>query len=421
MFLRGFSLVGDTIVGIDIGASKVCTIIGRMDRANQIDIIGSGISPCNGVKKGIIVDIEATANSIKESINQAESMSGVKVNSAYANIMGSHVNVVNNRAGITISNENKEITSRDVERVLNAVREIAVPDDRQIIDIIVKQYIIDDYDEIIDPIGMVGVRLEVEADIVIAKITSVQNIVKSFERANLRINGLIIQALATSEVLLAQDEKEMGVLMIDVGAGVTDVSVFRKNNLIFYDSIPVGGDHITNDISIGLKVSFGEAEKIKKQYNLALTSLIKNDQDISINDTNRVNKKSIKVSEAVEIIEARVYEMFSLCKEMLQNAGIDMNLSAGTVLTGGGISRLDGCIQLAGEVFELPVRIAENKVAGISKDEYVTSAGMIKYIFSNKKGLSAEAEVVAAMNRTPQKKKKNKLLEKLSKFFSDFF
>ncbi|HEX3029011.1 MAG TPA: cell division FtsA domain-containing protein, partial [Clostridia bacterium] len=215
--------------------------------------------------------------------------------------------------------------------------------------------------------------------------------------------------------------KEMGVLMIDVGAGVTDVSVFRKNNLVFYDSIPVGGDHITNDISIGLKVSFGEAEKIKKQYNLALTSLIKNDQDISINDTNRVNKKSIKVSEAVEIIEARVYEMFSLCKEMLQNAEIDMNLSAGTVLTGGGISRLDGCIQLAGEIFELPVRIAENRVAGISKDEFVTSAGMIKYIFSNKKGLGAEAEVVAAMNRTPQKKKKNKLLEKLSRFFSDFF
>lgn len=385
--------MGDIIVGIDIGTSKVSTIIGRVNKANEIEVLGEGIDSCVGIKKGIIVDIESTAKSIRNSVGQAEATANLKAVSAYLNIMGTHVSVINNRSWINVTNEDREITKKDVDRVLYSAKDVPIPEDRQIIDVIPRQYIIDGYDEIIDPVGMVGVRLEVEADIIAGKITSVQNIVKSAEKAGLKIDGLVVEALATSEVILTPDEKDMGVIMLDIGGGVTDISVFKNKKLIFYDSIPVGGDHITSDISIGLKISNSDAEKIKRQYELALTSLIKNDQEISVYDVNENRKKSVKVSGVVEIIEARVYEIFSLCSNLLRNAGIAGNFQAGVVLTGGGISYVDGGKQLAAEVFELPVRIASMKLSEISKPEFITASGIVKYVSNHRRGGKAGSEV----------------------------
>ena len=372
--------MGDIIVSIDIGSSKVCTLIGSTDRNSGIEIVGRGMVSCGGVKKGIIVDTESTSASIKSSVEQAEAMAGMKVGSAYVSIAGMHVNVINNRSWINVSGENREITQKDVEKLLYTVRNIQLPEDRQIIDVIPRQYVIDGYDEIIDPVGMVGVRLEVDADIVAGKIISVQNIIKSLEKAGIKIDGLIIGAFATGEVALTPDEKEIGVLLIDVGGGITDISVFSKKRLEFYDSLPIGGDHITNDIAIGLKIPYAEAEKIKRQYELALTSLIKNDQEISVTDVNDGKKKNVKVSEVVEIIEARVYEIFSLTRGMLEKSGVNVKLDAGIVLAGGGISYVDGCKQLANEVFEMPVRISSYSFSGASKPEYATAAGIIKYV-----------------------------------------
>jgi cell division protein FtsA len=411
--------LGDIVVGIDIGTSKVCTLIGRLNKSNEIEVLGEGMDSCSGIKKGVIVDIESTARSIRKSVEQAEEMADIKVGSAYVNIMGAHVSIMDNRGWINISSEDREITKKDVEKLLYAVKDVTIPDDRQIIDIIPRQFIIDGYDEIIDPVGMVGVKLEVEADIIAGKITSVQNIVKSMEKANLKIDGLVVETFATSEMLLTPDEKDIGVVLLDVGGCVTDVSVYKNKRLLFYDSIPVGGDHITNDISIGLKISHADAERLKRQYELALTSLIKNDQEITLTELNENKKKNVKVSEVVEIIEARVYEIFSLCAEMLQKSNIGGNFSAGVVLTGGGISYVEGAKQLAAEVFELPARVASIKLGSISKPEYITASGLIKYVSSVRKGNNLGSEV--KMMTPKNKGEEATLIEKITSFFKKLF
>lgn len=409
----------EIIVGIDIGTSKVCTLIGQMNKVNQVEVLGRGMAFCTGVKKGIIVDIDSTSKSIKASVEQAEAMSNMKIGSAYVNIMGTHVLVKNNRNFVNVSNENREITIKDVERVLNSVRDVSIPEDRQLIDVIPRQFIIDGYDEIIDPVGMVGVRLEVDADVVVGKITSVQNIVKSMERANLKIDGFVVEVFATREVVLTPEEEEMGVILVDVGGGITEVSVFKGKKMVFYDSIPVGGDHITNDISLGLKISYSDAEKLKRQYELALTSLIKNDQEVWVNEVNENKRKSIKVSELVEIIEARVFEIFSLCKELIDKANTYENYVAGVVLSGCGITFVDGAKQLTEEVFGLAARNSSFKLVGVSKQEYTTAAGIIKYVAGNRKSnnLGSEVKVIRQKNTA----NKAGFIRKLSKLFNDFF
>ena len=409
--------MGSYIVSLDIGTTKVCTLIGSVNKANQLEIIGEGLAPCNGVKKGVIVDIESVSSSIRDSIKQAETMANISVGSAYVNIYGMHVNVVNNKSSIEISDNNHEISPKDVEKLLYKARDLEIPEDCQIIDIIPRQYIIDGYDEIIDPVGMVGLRLEVDADVVIGKITSAQNIVKSLERAGLKIDGLIIEAFASGELLLTPDEKEIGAVLIDVGGGITDISVFKNKRLVFYDSIPVGGDHITNDISIGLKISHSEAEKIKRQFELALTSLINNDQEFSVNSVEDNKRKKIKVSEVVEIIEARVYEIFSICRNLLERSNIEIDDNMNIVLTGGGISYVDGNKQLASEVFGIPARVAIYRSAEVSKPEFATAAGMIRFVSNTYKNGNAGSKVVLRKSKNSQKKQPS-LLKKITKFLS---
>lgn len=411
--------MGDVIVSIDIGTSKICTMIGRINKYSQMDILGKGMVPCNGLKKGIIVDIESVASSIRSAIDEAEASANLKVGSAYANIHGMHINVINNKSWLSISNGNREISSKDIDNLLYMVRDVEIDEDKQLIDVIPRQFIIDGYDEIMDPIGMVGTRLEVDADIIVGKITSVQNIIKSLERAGIRIDGIVAEAFATGEIVLTPDEKDIGIVMLDIGGGVTDISVYQGKRLVFYDSIPVGGDHITNDISIGLKISNAESEKIKRQYELALTSLIKNDQEVSVFDINENRKKSVKISEVVEIIEARVYEIFSLCKNQCIKAGVLNNLAGGVVLTGAGISYVDGNKQLAAEVFELPVRVASLNHIGISKPEYITSAGIIKYVANIRKGFSSASE--NKLQKPKLSNRKEGILSKLVKLFKKMF
>lgn len=412
--------MGDLIISIDIGTSKVCALIGRMSNYSQLEVIGRGMVPCHGLKKGVIVDIDRTAEAIKGAIDEAERSANVKAGSAYANIHGMHVNVINNKSEISISNADREITQRDVDNLICSVRDIEISEDKQLIDVITRQYILDGYDEIVDPVGMVGTKLELDADIVVGKITSVQNIVKSIERAGIQIDGIVAEAFATGEVCLTPDERDLGVVMIDVGGGVTDISVFQENRLVFYDSIPVGGDHITNDIAIGLRISPAEAEKIKRQYELALTSLIKNDQEISVYDINENKKKSVKVSELVEIIEARVYEIFSLCKNQLVKAGTLVSPNAGVVLTGAGISYVDGCKQLAQEVFEVPVRVVQaGLIQGVTKPEYVVASGTIRYISNIKRVACKTSEI--KLNKSVNREQRESKLSKIASFFKKLF
>jgi cell division protein FtsA len=416
----GVSSLGDLIVSIDIGTSKVGSIIGRVNKSSQLEIMGRGMSPCNGLKKGVIVDIEGTAACIRNAVEEAEAAANMRVGSAFVNIHGMHVNVINNKSWMSISNGNREITQRDIDTVLHSVRDIDIPEDRQLIDVIPRQYIIDGYDEIIDPIGMVGTRLEVDADIIVGKITSVQNIVKSVERAGIQIDGIVAEAFAAGEICLTADERDIGVVLLDVGGGITDISVYQGKRLVFYDSIPVGGDHISNDIAIGLRISNVEAEKIKRQFELALTSLIKNDQEISVFDINENKKKNVKVSEVVEIIEARVYEIFSLCRNQLKKANSLVKPDGGVVLTGAGISYVDGCKQLVQEVFEVPVRVVQaGQLQGVSKPEFITSAGIIRYVASIKKGTSHAIEV--KLKKPGSVESRESIFSRILNFFREIF
>jgi len=409
--------VSDLIVSIDIGTSKVCALIGKVNKYSQIEIAGRGMAPCSGLKKGVIVDIDSTASSIRKAVEAAESDANMRVGSAYVNIHGMHVNVINNKSWLSING--REITRDDLEKILSQVSNIEIPDDRQIIDVIPRQYIIDGYDEITDPVGMVGTRLEVDADILVGKITSVQNIVKSMERAGIKIDGIVAEAFSTGEICLTQDERDIGTVLLDIGGNVTDVSFIQGRRLVFYDSIPVGGDHVTNDIAIGLRISNMEAEKIKRQFELALTSLIKNDQEISVLDISE-NKKNVKVSEIVEIIEARVFEIFSLSKRLLDKAGIVIPQEGCVVMTGAGISYVDGCKQLAQEVFELPVRVVQaGQMPGVLKPEFIASAGIIKYVANIKKGGSMASEI--KVRKMDNKEHKESFFEKIINIFKKMF
>lgn len=379
----------DVIVSIDIGTTKVCTLIGMVNKIGQLEICGKGYVPCNSVKKGVIIDIEATSKAVKHSVQQAEEEAGFKVGSAYVNIYGLHISLFNYKQGIELSGVDNVISTEDLDELYDKFERIPVPEGSQIIDIIPREFIIDGYDSIKDPIGMSGFNLEMDADIVAGKYISVQNIIKSIEKAGLEVDGIIMEAFALGELALTPEEKEQGILLIDVGGGITDISAFKNGKIQVYDSLPIGGDHITNDISIGLNISTADAEKIKKQYELALTDLIKNDQEISIYDIKEQVHKSINISRIIEIIEARTVEILSLSRNLVEKYVDPGTFNSGIVLTGGGISYLNGSKQITNAIYGLPVRIATYRSSvGMLKTEYATAAGIIRYVASNNKRCS---------------------------------
>jgi len=405
--------VKDFIVAVDIGTSKVCTVVGKVING-QIEIAGKGIEACIGLKKGTIVDIDDTANSIKNSVKQAEGEANMSIYSGFVNITGMNINIIRSKCEIDISNENREVTQEDIDKIMNQVSQIPISDDSQIINIFTKQFTIDGCDEILDPLGMVGTKLEVDVDFVVGKKVSVQNIAKSMGKAGLKTDGYIIEALASSQVALLDDEKDMGVILIDVGGGITDVSVIKGNNIIYYGSIPVGGDHITNDISVGIKISYLEAEKIKREYALGLVSLITNDLEVQVNDISEGCRKSVRISTIVEIIEARIQEILALCKQLVDQAEIQNLDGVGLVLTGSGILSLEGVKQIAQNEFNSPVRIADYKSNIIPKPEYSTAIGMLRHILLNKK----EVKIYSDVNQKKDGNGKFRFISKVRNFFN---
>lgn len=411
-------VAGDIIVGIDIGSSKVCTVVGQVNESNGINVLGMGTSAHNGIKKGIIIDIDSTANAIKNSVNQVENKVNVKINSAYVNIIGMHLSIAKGHGAIDITGDKKEITEKDIERVLFSSQLHDIGEGRQVIDIIPRQYIVDGYDSIVDPFGMVGGKLEVDANIVTGTQTSVQNIIKSVERAGLKIDGLIVESMASSEVLLSQYEKDIGAALIDVGAGVTDISIFTGSNLAYYNSIPVGGDHITNDIAIGLKIPYNEAERLKRQCAIATTSLIKNDQEVFISSVSEKGKM-VKVSEVVAIIEARIQEILYLALSVIEKSGYRDSINAGVVLAGGGVSYIDGSAAVASETMNLPARCANVKVPGLPGTEFLTAYGIIKYVTNSKRRNMTGSQ--AKINIQKGSDNVSHLWQKFSTAVSEFF
>ncbi|MCK8817339.1 cell division protein FtsA [Natroniella sulfidigena] len=346
----------DIVAGIDIGTTKVCTIIAEVNGDKITDILGVGTSPSTGLRKGMVVDIDDTVCSIETAVVKAERMAGLELESVFVGIAGSHISSTNSHGVVAVTGEDKEISQKDIDRVIDATKIISIPPEREIIHVIPREFIVDGCGDIKSPLGMSGVRLEAETHIVTGSVTSIQNLVKSVHRVGINVEGVVLQPLAASKAVLSESEKDLGVVLVDMGGGTTDIAIFKEGSIWYTSILPVGGDHVTSDIAVGLRTPMSNAERIKIQHGCAKASLIDREQQIDILDTSGKKKHSISQKMLCNIIEPRVDEIFTLVKQEIQKAGYDDLIPAGAVVTGGA-SLLNGIPQLASEKLDLPVRV----------------------------------------------------------------
>ncbi|MEW6522534.1 MAG: cell division protein FtsA [Bacillota bacterium] len=343
------------VVGLDVGTSKVAVVIGLPTQDGRIDIIGVGTCPSAGMRRGVVVDIEATVRAILEACQKAERMAGVSIKSVYTSVGGPHMATTNNRGVVAVSRQDREITPEDQARVMEAARVLNVPPDREIVHVLPRQFIVDGYDGVKDPVGMVGVRLEVEALIVTGAITSLQNILRCVYKAGLEVDGLVLSALAAGESVLQPAERELGVMLVDMGAGTTQVAIYDQGSLWQASVVPVGSAHITNDIAVGLRTPVQQAESIKVLHGRAQVGDTDDEAFFDIPSVAGSGQRQVSQRMLATIIEARAHEVLDLVAQQLKFFSYPHVLPAGAVLTGGG-SRLTGMLELAGARLDMPVR-----------------------------------------------------------------
>lgn len=376
----------DIIAGLDIGTTKICCIIGEVRDEKDIDIIGIGTNPSRGLRKGVVVNIESTVESIKGAVEEAELMAGCEIDSVYVGIAGGHIKGFNSHGVIAV--KNKEVGQADINRVLDAAQAVAIPPDREVIHIIPQEYILDEQEGIKEPLGMSGVRLEAKVHIVTGAVTSAQNIVRSVNKAGLEVKDIVLEQLASSDAVLERDEKELGVAMVDVGGGTSDLAIFFEESIKHTSVLAIGGNHITNDIAIGLRTPQAEAEKIKKTYGCAMTSLVKKDDTIEVPSTGGREPRILSRQILSEIIEPRLEEMFNLVKREIHISGYSELIASGIVLTGGS-AIMDGITDLAEKIFKLPVRKGFPKGIGglvdvVNSPMYATGVGLVLFGLKNR-------------------------------------
>jgi cell division protein FtsA len=342
----------ELVVGLDIGTTKICVIVAERTE-NGIDIVGIGTHPSRGLRKGVVVDIDATVDSIKHAVEEAELMADCEITSVYAGIAGSHIRGFNSHGVVAV--KDREVRDGDVKRVIDAAKAVAIPMDREVIHVIPQEFIIDDQDGILEPLGMSGVRLEAQIHIVTAAVTSAQNIVKCANKAGLNVMDIVLEPLASAEASLQDDERDLGVCLIDIGGGTTDLAVFVDGSIKHTSVLGLGGYHISNDIAVGLRTPFEEAERIKKKFGVAASRFLPSDDVISVPSVGGRRPRQVSRKILCEIIEPRVDEILSLARQSLETAGLENKIPSGVVLTGG-CSALEGLLDLAEEIFESPVR-----------------------------------------------------------------
>ncbi|TAN60081.1 cell division protein FtsA [bacterium] len=401
------------IVGLDIGTTKICAIAGEKLK-DSIEIIGIGTHPSKGLRKGVVVNIESTVESIRKAVKEAELMAGCEINKVYCGIAGGHIRAFNSHGVIAI--KNREITPADVERVIEAAQAIVIPPDREVIHVIPQEYIVDDQEGILEPLGMIGIRLEVKVHIVTAAVTSAQNIVKCANKAGLDVEDIALQQIASSEAVLSQDEREIGVVLVDIGGGTTDIALYHNGAIKYTTVIALGGNQVTGDISVGLRTSTGEAEKIKKDYGNAMTALVSKDDVIDVQSVGGSKQKSVSRQTLCEIIEPRLEEIFELVKREIVKSGYSSLITSGVVLTGG-TAAMPGIIELAEQVFDLPVRRGlPSGITGlvdvVNSPMYSTGVGLIRY---GSKHLSGTEFQKGSENIF------NKLTARMKGWINDFF
>ncbi len=401
----------DTIVGLDIGTTKICAVVGRINEEESLEIIGVGSSPAKGVRKGIITNIDQAVWSIRQAVEAAESMSGSKIESVIAGISGNHIQAINSHGVVAV--RSKEIGKVDIARVMENARAISLSPDRDIIHAISQEYIVDEQSGIKDPIGMSGVRLEVKAHIITGSIALVQNVIKSCNRAGLDVSDIILEPLASAKAILSSDETELGVAMIDIGGGTTDLAVFYDDSIRYTKVLGVGGNQFTHDIAVGIRTPEKQAEKIKIKY-ASIDDWTSSEETIEVPGISGRQSREISKGDLYGIVQPRAEELFYLIKNELDSNGFESMLTGGIVLTGGG-SMLGGMVKFAEEFFNMPARIGvPYDITGIRDmvegPQYATVVGLIKYGIENS-------------NTIGRKKPfgQNSIFERMKRWFKEMF
>jgi cell division protein FtsA len=369
------------VVGLDIGTSKVLAIVGEVTATGEVEVIGVGHHPSRGMKKGVVVNIESTVQSIQRAIEEAELMAGCQIRSVYAGIAGSHIRSINSHGTVAI--KDKEVGPNDVDRVIESARALAIPADQKVLHVLPQEFIIDGQEGIREPIGMSGVRLEAKVHIVTGAVSAAQNIVKCVRRCGLEVDDIILEQLASSLSVLTEDEKELGVCMVDIGGGTTDISVFTEGAIRHTSVIPIAGDQVTNDIAVALRTPTQYAEEIKKKYGCALTQLATSDESIEVPSVGDRPPRKLARQTLAEVIEPRIEELYGLVLAELRRSGYEDVIGSGIVLTGGS-AKMEGMIDLAEEVFHMPVRLGiPQGVGGLSgvvhNPIYATGVGLVLF------------------------------------------
>ena len=412
----------EILVGLDLGTTKVCAVIAeKVAEQNRIDILGFGVAPSEGLHKGLVANIGKTAEAIKSAMSIASNRAGLEVSVVNVGVAGEHITSIRHRNYVTINRDEKEITKEDLDRLEADVRTIRIPSDRQILHIIPEEYSVDHQGGIENPIGMSGSRLEASNHVVLASIPAMENIRKSVERAGYQVQDYILQPIASSASVLEESEKDLGVALIDIGGGTSDIAIYHKKAIKHTRVIGVAGNQVTNDIRESLGVMTDEAERLKKEYGYASESAIIKDEDILIKGVGARGNTKIPISLLTQIISLRMKELFTLVDNELRTAGFKSKIKAGIVLTGGG-SLLRGVTELAEEVFGLPTRIGVPQELGsglsneIESPEFATVAGLIKGIPGGK---SSEYQVLVKKQKGKSDYQLGKLVKKVQDFFNE--
>jgi cell division protein FtsA len=401
------------VVGLDIGTSKVCAVVGEMtDRG--VEVIGVGSHPSQGLRKGVVVNIESTVTSIKKAIAEAELMAGCEIHTVFTGLSGNHIKGFNSHGIVAV--KNKEVCQRDLVRVIDAAKAVAIPTDREVLQILPQDYIIDDQDGIKEPLGMSGVRLEAKVHIVTSAVTSAQNIVKCCNRASLNVGEIVLTPLASAEAVLSGEERELGVALVDIGSGTTDIAVFYDGTVRHTAVLGLGGNHLTNDIAAGLRTPTADAERIKQRYGLARASMVSGDERVEVPSVAGKTAGTISRQILCEIIEPRMEEIFQLVQREIARSGYESSLASGVVMTGGSML-LPGAVETAEQLLGMPVRLGvpahfAGLVDVVANPVYATSVGLVLY------GMKRQERVFL---RSRDDRILSKVKHRMSDWLSEFF
>ncbi|PLX43520.1 MAG: cell division protein FtsA [Deltaproteobacteria bacterium] len=405
----------NTVVGLDIGTTKICAVVAE-ETPEGLHILGFGTHPASGLRKGVVINIESTVQSIKRAVEEAELMSGREIRQVYAGIAGGHIQAFNSHGVIALKDQ--EVTPNEVRRVIDAAKAVAIPMDREVLHIIPQEFIIDDQDGINEPVGMCGVRLEAHVHVITGAVAAAQNIVKCCNRAGLDVADIILEPLASAEAVLTDDERELGVALVDMGGGTTDIVVIAQGSVKHTSVLTLGGNHVTSDIAMGLRTPSAEAEKIKRKHACALISKVGKDETIEVPGVGGRRPRILNRRILAEIVEPRAEEIFSLVRMDLQKRGVEEAAVSGVVLCGGA-SLLEGSVELAEQVFGLPVRRGmprpiEGLVDQLKDPSYATGVGLVEHAVKNR------SEQNAVLNESDENLF-GRITQKMKGWFQHFF